>query len=53
MEYTGGKRQSRIQEQNIENIVYANYKLDSEGIFEMPKMERVEMSREELENTPL
>ena len=48
MEYTGGKLQSRIQEQNIENIVYANYKSGSAGIFEMPKMTVILSSKKQL-----
>ena len=38
MEYNGDKTQTRIQEQNVLNIVYGNYKDDSAGAFEIPMM---------------
>lgn len=38
MEYNGDKTQTRIQEQNVLNIVYGNYKDDSAGEFEIPMM---------------
>ena len=38
MEYNGDKTQTRIQEQNVLNIVYGNYKDDSAGKFEIPMM---------------
>lgn len=38
MQYDGTNVQTRIQEQNVLNIVYGNYKNDSDGKFEIPKM---------------
>lgn len=53
MQYNGDKLQARIQEQNIQNTVYANYKLDSIGMFEMPRIKSVDITDEELRDTPL
>ena len=44
MQYNGDKLQARIQEQNIQNTVYANYKLDSIGAFEMPRIKPVDIT---------
>lgn len=38
MQYDGTKTQTRIQEQNVLNIVYGNYKSDSDNEFDIPKM---------------
>lgn len=51
MEYNGDKKQTRIQEQNVLNIVYGNYKEDSDGIFEIPMMLPVHI--DDIENIPL
>jgi len=51
MEYNGDKTQTRIQEQNVLNIVYGNYKDDSAGEFEIPMMLPTHI--DDIENIPL
>lgn len=51
MEYNGDKTQTRIQEQNVLNIVYGNYKDDSAGEFDIPMM--LETHIENIEDIPL
>lgn len=53
MQYNGDKLQARIQEQNIHNLAYADYKMDSAGLFEIPNMLPTHISREDLEDTPI
>lgn len=38
MQYDNGKSQTRILEQNVLNMVYGNYKDDSDGNFDIPMM---------------
>ena len=49
MQYDGGKLQTRILEQNIHNLVYAQF--DGAGEYDIPKMNAVYI--DELENIPL
>ena len=53
MQYNGDKLQARIQEQNIHNLVYANYKNDSSGLLEIPNMKPAQIDIEDLVNTPI
>ena len=51
MQYNSDKVQARIQEQNIQNLVYANYKDLSDSEFEIPQMLPVHI--EDLKDTPI
>ena len=53
MQYNGDKLQARIQEQNIHNLVYANYKNDSSGLLEILNMKPAQIDIEDLVNTPI